>query len=67
MKAAVDGPGLIDKIVHDPRPHTVRDRARYIYEQLQKPEAERVLRIPEIDAQTADVQALTPSRTVSRN
>ena len=47
---AVDGPGLIDKIVHDPRPHTVRDRARYLHEQFQKPESERIMRIPELDA-----------------
>lgn len=47
---AVDGPGMIDKIVHDPRPHTVRDRARYLHEQFQKPESERIMRIPELDA-----------------
>jgi hypothetical protein len=29
---------------------TVRDRAIYIYEQLQLPEGERLLRIPELDA-----------------
>jgi tetratricopeptide (TPR) repeat protein len=46
----VDGPGLVDKIVHDPRPSTVRKRARYIYEQLKLPETERVLSIPELDA-----------------
>jgi len=47
---AVDGPGLVDKIIHDPRPSTVRKRARYIYQQLQLPEEERLLRVPELDA-----------------
>lgn len=49
-EGAVDGPGLIDKIVHDPRPSTVRKRARYLYEQLQLPESERLMRVPELDA-----------------
>lgn len=49
---AVSGPRLIDKILHDPRPSTVRDRAKYIYNELQKPEAERLLRIPELDAKS---------------
>ncbi len=47
---AVEGPGLVDKIVHDPRPSTVRKRARYIYQQLQLPEDERLLSVPELDA-----------------
>lgn len=47
---AVDGPGLIDRILHEPRPSTVRKRARYIYEQLKLPAGERVMRVPEIDA-----------------
>ncbi len=49
---AVSGPGLIDKIVHDPQPSTIRKRARYIYEQLQLPIKERVLTIPELDAKS---------------
>ena len=49
---AVSGPGLVDKIVHDPRPSTVRKRARYIYEQLQLPKAGRVLKKPELDAES---------------
>jgi hypothetical protein len=28
---------------------TVRDRARYIYEQLQLPEDQRLMRVPELD------------------
>lgn len=46
---AVSGPGLFYKILHDPQPSTVRDRARYIWEQLQKPEEERVMRDPSQD------------------
>ena len=49
---AVSGPGIVEKIVHDPRPSTVRKRARYIYEQLQLPAAERTLSIPELDAKS---------------
>ena len=49
---AVSGPGLIDKILHDPRPPTVRDRAIYLYEQLKKPAGDRVLTIPELDAKS---------------
>lgn len=46
---AVDGPGLVDRVLHNPRPSTVRDRARYIHEQLRLPEADRVMRVPEQD------------------
>lgn len=46
---AVKGPGLVDKILYEARPSTVRDRARYLWEQLQKPEDERVMSIPELD------------------
>ena len=46
----VEGPGVVHRILYaNPRPSTVRDRARYIYEQLQKPPEERVMRIPELD------------------
>ena len=48
---SVEGPGLIDKILYDADPSTVRDRAVYIYEQLQLPEDERLLSVPELDAQ----------------
>lgn len=47
---AVSGPGLADKILYDPTPSTVRDRARYIYEQLKLPENQRLMRVPELDA-----------------
>lgn len=50
-EGAVDGPTVMDKILYTtPNPSTVRKRAIYIYEQLQLPENERVLRIPEEDA-----------------
>lgn len=48
---AVDEPGVIHKILYaDPNPSSVRKRAQYIYEQLQKPTGERLMRVPEIDA-----------------
>lgn len=48
-EGAVDGPGVIHEILYGYKPSTIRDRARYIYEQLQIPEAERLLSIPEKD------------------
>ncbi len=46
-----DGPGIVDHILYyDRKPSTVLLRANYLYEQLQLPEEERLLRIPEIDA-----------------
>lgn len=51
-EGAVDGPGLFDKILYNtPRPSSVRDRAIYIHQQLQLPENERIMRVPERDAQ----------------
>ncbi len=47
---AVEGPGIIHKILHGADDvSSVRDRAVYLHEQLQLPEEERVLRIPELD------------------
>ena len=46
-----DGPGIVDHILYyDRKPSNVLLRANYLYEQLQLPEEERLLRIPEIDA-----------------
>ena len=46
----VSGPGVIHKILYGSEGvSTVRDRARYIYEQLQLPKDQRVLRVPELD------------------
>ena len=47
----VEGPGVIHKILYDANPSTVRDRAQYIYEQLQLPEDERLMKIPPLDAE----------------
>lgn len=47
----VSGPGVIQKILYgSTHVSTVRSRAVYLYEQLQKPEVERVMRVPKIDA-----------------
>ena len=46
----VEGPGVVDKILYgSDHVSSVRDRAIYLNEQLQLPEEERVLRIPELD------------------
>jgi hypothetical protein len=37
-------------------PPTIADRARYLRAELAKPEAERVLRVPQIDAQQRPYQ-----------
>ena len=50
-EGAVEGPGVVHKILYgNYKISTVRERARYLYEQLQKPPSERLMRIPEIDA-----------------
>ncbi|MDJ0894203.1 MAG: tetratricopeptide repeat protein [Alphaproteobacteria bacterium] len=47
---AVEGPGIVHKILYgSDSVSSVRDRAVYLHEQLQLPESERVLRIPELD------------------
>ncbi len=48
-EGAVDGPGVIHEILYGYRSSTVRDRARYIHEQLQLPDDQRLLSIPERD------------------
>jgi len=48
-EGAVEGPGVIHEILYGYKPSTIRDRARYIYEQLQLPEDQRLLAIPELD------------------
>lgn len=47
---AVSGPGLVDKILYEARPSSIEARAKYLNEQLQLPEDQRILRVPEIDA-----------------
>lgn len=48
-EGAVEGPGVIHEILYGYDPSTIRDRARYIFEQLQLPESERLLSIPDKD------------------
>ena len=51
-EGAVDGPGIVDRVIYGtPRPATVRQRAIYLTKQLTLPEEQRVLRIPEKDAE----------------
>ena len=46
----VSGPDVIHKILYGSSDvSSVRKRARYIYEQLELPESQRVMRLPEID------------------
>ena len=48
---SVAGPGVVHKILYESDDvSSVRKRAQYIYEQLQLPESERLMRVPEIDA-----------------
>jgi tetratricopeptide (TPR) repeat protein len=48
-----DGPNWLTRFLRNQpdAPPTIADRARYLREQLAKPVSERVLRVPEIDAQ----------------
>ena len=47
---SVAGPGLGHKIIYMiNKPSSVRDRAQYIYEQLQLPVEERLLKLPDAD------------------
>ena len=49
-EGAVSGPDLVHKILYgNSRPSTVRNRARYIDQQLKLPPEKRRMRIPEID------------------
>ncbi len=51
-EGAVDGPSLIDRVIYGtPRPATTRQRAIYLTEQLALPEDQRLLRMPEKDAE----------------
>ncbi len=46
----VSGPGVVHKILYESDDvSNVRKRAQYIYEQLQLPEDERLMRVPELD------------------
>ena len=50
-EGAIEGPNLGHRILYNARPSTIRDRAIYISEQLQLPETERLMNVPEIDAE----------------
>jgi hypothetical protein len=50
-EGAVEGPGVIDKILYSASPSTVRKRAIYLHQQLALPKEERLLHVPELDAQ----------------
>ena len=51
-REGMEGPSVIDKLLYSQgRSSSVLERARYLYEQFQKPEGERVFRIPELDEQ----------------
>ena len=50
--ATLEGPDLFQKLLYSGgHVSTVRDRARYLYEQLQLPEDQRLMRVPELDEQ----------------
>lgn len=48
---SVDGPGFLSRFLRNmpEKPPNIRDRAIYLQEELAKPAAERLLRVPEID------------------
>lgn len=48
-EGAVDGPGIIDKIIHRPNPSTARKRAEFLYNHVDKLKEGECLLIPEKD------------------
>jgi len=47
-----EGPGVLNRLLyHDRTPSSVLKRAEYLHRQFQLPESERIMRIPEIDAE----------------
>jgi len=48
---AVEGPGVVDRILYSAQPSTIEKRALYLQAQFKLPVAERVLRMPEQDDQ----------------
>lgn len=49
---AIEGPDVFQKLLYaGEHVSTVQKRARYLYEQLQLPEEERLMRVPELDDQ----------------
>ncbi len=52
-KTVADGPGLLTRFMRNQaqRPPSIADRAQYLTQQLAKPESERILRVPKVDAE----------------
>ncbi|MEE3050391.1 MAG: tetratricopeptide repeat protein [Pseudomonadota bacterium] len=51
-EGAIEGPNLVDRIIYGtPRPSTIRLRAVYMVKQMALPEPERLLCVPEKDAE----------------
>ncbi|MDX1709808.1 MAG: tetratricopeptide repeat protein [Rhodovibrionaceae bacterium] len=48
-EGALAGPSIFDEIIYGYQATSVRDRAEYIAKELQKPEDERLLRLPPLD------------------
>lgn len=48
-EGAVDGPGVVDKIIHRPDPSTARKRALFLYERVDKLKEGECLLVPEKD------------------
>ncbi len=47
-----EGPGWLNHLLyHDKEPSSVLKRAEYLYQQLQLPEGERLMQVPELDAE----------------
>ena len=51
-EGAIEGPNLVNRIIYGtPRPSTIRLRAVYMLKQMALPEPERLLCVPEKDAE----------------
>lgn len=48
-EGAVEGPGLVDKILHNPNPSTALKRAQFLYERVDDLKEGECLRVPELD------------------
>ncbi len=48
-EGALSGPSIFDEIIYGYQATSIRDRAEYIAKELQKPEEERLLRLPPLD------------------
>ncbi len=48
-EGAVDGPGIVDKIIHRPNPSSARKRAQFLYTRVETLKEGECLTIPELD------------------